>query len=243
MLTYAAYRRYRRRRRHRRLALLAVAVLVIGLAVQHTTQAHRPRPTPPARSASPVTGPVPATRVLTSRGLRWLDFHGIELPVSATAGPRILRNGLAAGFTDTPAGAVVAAVNIVVRTAAQWGPGIYRPTILRQLTGPAAGTLLAQDRHAYLALRAAAAVPPGQPIGRGYATEAAYRLTRCTPGSAVVDIVSAAPASNGALARAVTRIQLRWQRGDWRVLAPPGGAWASSPAASLSGYTAFPSEG
>ena len=42
-----------------------------------------------------------------------------------------------------------------------------------------------------------------------------------------------------------TRIGVRWQRGDWRVVAPPGGNWASSATAvsSLSGYTTFPNEG
>jgi hypothetical protein len=42
----------------------------------------------------------------------------------------------------------------------------------------------------------------------------------------------------------VTRIRVRWQRGDWRVVAPPGGTWSRSATtvSSLSGYTAFPSE-
>jgi hypothetical protein len=35
-----------------------------------------------------------------------------------------------------------------------------------------------------------------------------------------------------------------WRRGDWRVVAPPGGTWASSEttASSLRDYTAFPNE-
>jgi hypothetical protein len=42
----------------------------------------------------------------------------------------------------------------------------------------------------------------------------------------------------------VTAIRLAWQDGDWRVLAPQGGSWASSAAAvpSLAGYTPFPEE-
>ncbi|MFI5066461.1 MAG: hypothetical protein ACHP9Z_21135 [Streptosporangiales bacterium] len=245
MFTYAAYRRYRRRRRRRRIAYLTAVALLVAIAVQHAAQAHRPTPAQPVRAASSPSSTALAARVLTGRGVRWLDFHGIELPVSATAGPHYLHNGLSRGFTGTPAGAVLAAVNIVVRTAAQWGPGIYRPTILRQVTGPAARTLLANDRGGYRALRAAAHVAPGQPAGRGYALEAAYRLDRYTPLSAAVEIVSEGPASNGTAVRAVTRIQLRWLRGDWRVLAPPGGSWANSstPVFSLSGYTAFPSEG
>jgi hypothetical protein len=36
-----------------------------------------------------------------------------------------------------------------------------------------------------------------------------------------------------------------WLGGDWRVIAPPGGSWASSAttASSMTGYTAFPNEG
>ena len=182
--------------------------------------------------------------ISANRACAGLDFHGIQLPVSATAGPHHLHNGLARGFADTPLGAVLAAVNIAVRTAAQWGPRIYRPTINHQVTGPAARLLLAADHSDYAALRAAAHVAPGQPAGRGYAVEAAYRLVSYTPTSATADIVSEGPASNGTAVSAVTRIQLRWLRGDWRVIAPPGGNWASSATtvSSLSGYTAFPSE-
>ena len=176
--------------------------------------------------------------------MSWIDFHGIQLPVSAKAGPRHRHNGLARGFADTPLGAVLAAVNIGVRTAAQWGPRIYRPTINHQVTGPGARALLAADNSDYAALRAAAHVAPGQPAGRGYAVEAAYRLTAYTPTAATADIVTEGPASNGTTAIAVTRIQVVWRRGDWRVVAPPGGTWASSAttASSLRDYTAFPNE-
>ena len=54
-----------------------------------------------------------------------------------------------------------------VRTSAQWGPGIYRPTITHHVVGPAAGIMLAADNSDYAALRAAAHVAPGsQPAGR-----------------------------------------------------------------------------
>jgi hypothetical protein len=104
--------------------------------------------------------------------------------------------------------------------------------------------LLAADNSGYAALRAAAHVAPGQPAGRGYAVEAAYRLVRYTPRSATAAIVSEGTASNGTAVLAVTRIRVRWQRGDWRVVAPPDGTWSSSATkvSSLSGYTAFPSE-
>lgn len=200
----------------------------------------------PSRPALNTPSRTPHSSVRVAAGsLRWADFHGIALPVSAHDGPRNTRRGLASGFTDTPAGAVLAAVNIGVRTAAQWGPAIYQPTITRQVTGPGTAALLAAQTAAYRQLRAAAHVPPGQPVSRGYATEAAYRLVSYTPAGATADIVTAGPASGGTTVFAVTRIQVVWRGGDWRVIAPPGGDWANAATTitSLSGYTPFPGEG
>jgi hypothetical protein len=153
--------------------------------------------------------------------------------------------GLAWGFADSPRGALVAAVNIGVRTAALWGPAIYGPTIARQVTGPDAAALLAADTSDYAQLRAAAHVRAGRPAGRGYSAQAAYRFAAWAPGAATVDIVTAGPGSGGSTVLVVTRIEVLWQRGDWRVVAPPGGDWANSASAvsSLAGYRPFPDEG
>lgn len=251
---YRRYRRYRRWRRRRRLALLLIAITVTAVATQHIaahprTASHGRTPmgpaTAPARKSTRHTSAAPQARNSGMPSVSWTDFHGIQLPVSAAAGPRHQHNGLARGFADTPLGAVLAAVNIVVRTAAQWGPPVYRPTINHQLTGPGAAALLAADNSDYAAMRAAAHVAPGQPTGRGHAAETAYRLTIYTPAAATADIVTEGPASNGTTVIAITRIHLVWQRRDWRVIAPPGGAWNSSAgtASALRGYTAFPNEG
>ncbi|MGH3305792.1 MAG: hypothetical protein ACRDOK_29860, partial [Streptosporangiaceae bacterium] len=57
-----------------------------------------------------------------------------------------------------------------------------------------------------------------------------------------VDIVTEGPGVAGAAVLTVTRIEVIWLRGDWRVVAPPDGNWASSAttASSLTGYTTFP---
>jgi hypothetical protein len=240
MFTHAA----RRRRRRRRLALLALVLIAATTAAVQAAHSHQPNGTSPSRSAPAAPSATSTARVSFGPGFRWFDFYGIDLPVSATAGPHHVHNGLSWGFTDTPLGAVLAAVNITVRTSAQWGPGIYRPTINHHVVGPAARILLAADNNGYAALRAAAHVAPGQPAGRAYAVEAAYRLVRYTPRSATVTVLSEGPASNATVVLAATRIYVRWLRGDWRVVAPPGGAWSRSATtvASLSGYTAFPSE-
>ena len=195
---------------------------------------------PQARPGEP-----PAATAVDLTGWRWADFHGIALPVSAQDGPRDTRGGLASGFTGTPSGALLAAINIGVRTAAQWGPAIYAPTITRQVTGPDQAALLRNQAAAYAQLRAAAHARPGQPAGRGYAAVAAYRFAACTPTDATADVVTAGPGSDGTTVLAATRIEVVRLHGDWRVVAPPGGDWASSATAisSLSGYRIFPGEG
>ena len=195
-------------------------------------------------SSAPQTG-TPGSPASAGMGLSWADFHGIQLPISAHDGPHDARGGLAWGFADTPRGALLAAINIAVRTAALWGPDIYQPTITYQVTGPDTAALLNADSSDYVALRAAANVPAGQPAGRGYAVEAAYRFTACSPAAATVDVVTEGPGNSGATVLAVTRIEVLWQRGDWRVVAPPGGDWANSATSisSLTGYTTFPGEG
>jgi hypothetical protein len=166
----------------------------------------------------------------------------VELPASSATGPRHQRNGLAWGFADTPAGALLAALNIGVRANAQWGPGIFGPTIRGQVTGLGAGALLAACQASYAQEARAAGVTGGQPLGRGYVTEQAFRWVAYTPADATVDIVSAGPGPQGSTVRAVTRIEAQWNSGDWRVIAPPGGDWGNSaaPVTSLQGYIPFP---
>ncbi len=244
-----------RRPRRARAALAAAAVLLAAAATAtalHSSMLNGRRhgvAVPPAASRpvrSPAHAPprAPAAAV-DAAGLRWASFHGMRLPVSPADGPRRIRGGLAAGFTDTPTGALLAAVNIAVRTAFLWGPAIFEPTISRQVTGPGAAALLRGQAGAYQQLRAAAHVPAGQPIGRGYATEAAYRLIRYNPASAAFDVVTAGPGPNGITVLTATRIAVIWRGGDWRVVAPPGGDWqtAAVTISSLSGYTPFPGQG
>jgi hypothetical protein len=245
----------RARRWRTRFAITALILIIGAAALAHghakpdrTRSAHtrtattaHPRPHVTHRKADSSPGRSPAS---AGRGLRWTGFHGIQLPSSATAGPRHTKGGLASGFADTPSGALVAAINIGVRTAAQWGPAIFTPTITRQVTGPDAAVMLRAETSAYSGLRAAAHVRPGQPAGRGYAAEVAYRFEAWAPPMAIVDVVTAGPSSNGATVMASTRIEVIWQHRDWRVLAPPGGNWANAAVAvsSLSGYTIFPGE-
>jgi len=250
MFTRAA----RRRRRRRRRTLIFTAVLAITvLALLHAgARQHHGSAVSPARDLRPAVQASRSPKAGTSgswaaagQGLSWADFYGIQLPASAQDGPHHARRGLAWGFADTASGALLAAINIAVRTAALWGPAIYQPTIRHQVTGPDTAALLAADASDYVQLRAAAHVRAGKPARRGYAAETAYRFDAYSPADATVDIVTAGPGSGGTTVLAATRIEVIWRGGDWRVVAPPGGDWGNSATSvsSLTGYTTFPGEG
>jgi hypothetical protein len=241
-------------RRRRRFAVAVITLLIAAAILQHghTEPSHaRPAtPAPAVKTPRPHTDRRPPARApgttLATAGqdLTWVSFHGMQLPVSATAGPHDTGKGLASGFADTPQGALLAAINIGVRTAAQWGTAIFKPTITRQVTGPDSAALLSAETVAYAQLRAAAKVRPGQPAGQGYAAETGYRFVTWSAAAATVDVVTAGPGATGTTVLASTRIEVLWLDGDWRVVAPPGGNWAATATAitSPSGYTLFPGE-
>jgi hypothetical protein len=243
--------RVRRRRRFK--VGLAILVALVALAAHESNQSHHTTPAPVRTTPAPRRSPAERERraLATSpaalesdagQGLTWFSFHGMRLPSSATAGPRDTGGGLASGFADTPRGALLAAINIGVRTAAQWGSAIFVPTIAQQVTGSAASALLHAEETAYAQLRATAHVRAGQPAGRGYAAEDGYRFAAWSPAAATVDVLTVGPTTNGATVLAATRVQVVWRRGDWRVVAPPGGNWANAATAISSpvGYMIFP---
>ncbi len=250
-------------RRHPTAPVVAIAIfLAAGTAglILAFTHGSDPAHTRPAASAAhaPLPSPQPdlgdtnspgptATTIprVDLAGLRWVGFGGLLLPVSPAGGPRDMRGRLASGFARTPLGALLAAVNIGVRANAQWGPAIFGPTIRHQVTGQDAPVLLASCQDAYEQARQQAGLPPGQPLGRAYVVEEAFRWETYSPGDAVVDIVSAGPGDQGSTVRAATRIELLWRGGDWRVVAPAGGDWgnAATQVTGLAGYTMFPGQG
>ncbi|GLZ15633.1 hypothetical protein Acsp04_58680 [Actinomadura sp. NBRC 104425] len=175
-------------------------------------------------------------------GMVWRDYHGVLLPHSVD-GPWRTEHRLASGFARTPRGALLAAVHIAVRANAQWGPKVFEPTIGKQVTGPDTDALLASARDLYAKHRSRTA--DGAALGRAYVVLEGFRWQGFSPQTASVDVVSAGPGDSDVTVKAVTRIQLQWQDGDWRVVAPAGGSWGGAAAAidSLDGYTRFPNGG
>ena len=230
-------------------ALAAVgvaAVAVIALAWHGSGGGGPARPPAAAVSArGTASQPAPQLPVLDLAGLTWRSFHGVMLPSSPAAGPRDTAGGTAAGFSDTPLGALVAAVNIGIRANAQWGPGIYSPEIRRDVTGPSAPQLLADCQSGYASQARADGISGGQPLGSVTVTVKAFRWIAYTPAAALLDLVSAGPGSQGGTVMASAQLEVVWEHGDWRLVAPPGGDFGNSAAVltSLAGYTVFPGQG
>jgi hypothetical protein len=238
-------------------AAAALAVLATALAAASQAPAsHAPAITGsrpgPAAPAARTAAPEPAAPAGGHQGgqaglagLRWTGYHGVELPSSPLAGPRDTAGGLASGFADTPLGALLAAVNIAVRANPQWGPRVFGPTIGGQVTGPDAAALLASCQAGYGQSAQAAGITGGQPLGDAHVAEQAFRWVAWSPSGATVDLVTAAAGSSGTTIRAVTRVQVTWDGGDWKVIAPLGGDWATAATVleSLAGYTVFPGQG
>jgi hypothetical protein len=232
------------RRTRRNLTHVAIATIITGTllyAALHHDHPNKP-PNDPVRTvlATP-SGLDPAPKVDTT-AVKWTDYSGlVHLPASPNDGPRDLSNGLARGFARTPLGALLAAVNIAVRANAVWGPTVFEATIKHQVVGGDADTMLTAMRQTYEELRRQAGVAQGAPLGRPVVQIEAYRWQGYTPLEATVDMVTARRGDDDLIYRMATRIQVRWDTGDWRVLAPPGGAWgsAATPVDSTDGYTAF----
>ena len=100
------------------LAVLLTSVTAVLLLHGQIPNGHRrtvtTTPATPRSPRGPASTPPraqlagsPTVPAIDPAGLRWADFHGIALPVSAQDGPRDTRGGLASGFTDTPSGAVL----------------------------------------------------------------------------------------------------------------------------------------
>lgn len=219
-------------------AAVALIAGVIAAAVSRGGPARpAPVPSPSTSSPVPVTGAPVTTPVTAVAGLRWVHDDGYLLPESAQAGPRHMSGGLASGFADTPLGALVAMINIAARTAWEFGPAVFQPTIDSQVTGPYANQMLSLDLDAY-------GTGSAQVSGQSYARITGYQWAGYTPSDATADLVEAGPADDGTTIYAAIQIQAQWQDGDWRVVAPVGGDWANSATqvGSLNGYLIFPGQ-
>jgi hypothetical protein len=177
-----------------------------------------PAPTAPStvesvRSGNP-PGPV-ATNVLTQApdGVTWQLLGQVALPFSPTAGPHRVTKTTASGYEHSPAGALIAVAQLVTRASSTSGRSIWEPTITDQFIPGA-------DRDRLLiALR-------GQPDERAEPGElaqiAGFIYQSYSPDTAVIGLTM-----HGASGYYVGTVTAQWRDEDWRLVAPPGGSWAS----------------
>jgi hypothetical protein len=233
--------RAKRRRLVRTVLLIvsAVALIIAGFLMAASSSPHddgspdRVGPSVPAGRAAPSStasgGRRDAGSAATLPGdLTWSQLAGVSMPVSAQAGPRKPGNGLARGFTHDRAGAVLAAVNLVVRVTPQVGPAVFDATLRAQVVGPDATALRDQVEQQYQQLCVTAGVTPGAPVGRLSAALRGYRIDLYSGTTVLMRVMTEADRPGAAPRYAAAVVQLAWTGGDWALVAPAGGVWDQS---------------
>jgi hypothetical protein len=194
--------------------------------------------------ASPTTGPAPSapaasaaasalcpadttTTVPTKRltDLRWEQLGPLHLPYSAGAGPCQITETTVSGFAHTPAGALVAAAQITSRTSITTPLSVATDTIEQQvIASPARDQLLAKTKNQ----------KPVTEENAGQLT--AWSVLSYSDDTAVISLAMTNAALQGQYV--TIPVTLRWDNGDWRMVAPPTGSWDSSAAVTptLQGY-------
>ena len=195
--------------------LIVIAVLVPAPGEQSEATGFVPGPSPapvPTTAAKgSLVAPIPVYRTpgdpdwLTAapHGLSWQRVEGVPLLFTASDGPTRLDGAVAAGYSHTPQGAVVAALQISMRI-------LYSPDYVRILDTQAAISDI--DRRQILAARStqprldptAVAASTVQPVG--------FKIGTYTTDAAT--IYYAYPRASGAFR--IARQTVVWREGDWR---------------------------
>jgi hypothetical protein len=219
------------RRRTRRLVLVVAGTSVVICALVYPLGLYansrlddnaRPAVLVSSAAASPLSTTSPVAFVLPP-DTSWTTVAGVALPESGTAGPLHRAHGLATGFAHTPAGAVLAAVHLLVNTTPQVGSAIFEPTLHDQVVGANAAAMRQAVEVDYRTLGGEAA--DGGPVGSLPAALAGVRITAFTNTAARIDLLTVAVDATGAPRFAATPIDVAWTGADWALVAPPAGRW------------------
>jgi hypothetical protein len=169
-------------------------------------------------------GRLPAKPWVDTRPWQWVQFQGMLLPSSPTDGPRQTVAGLAAGYTRTPAGALLAAINIYERVNALAGSAIFRPTFTHQVYD-VGNHGLKETNDFYDEFKAGevsylkAAYAGGPLAQRDGIRYLGYRWKDFNGAEAVVDVLTTIPDGKG-VDYWVARLHVIWLKDDW-LLWPP----------------------
>ncbi|PXX53892.1 hypothetical protein DFR70_12613 [Nocardia tenerifensis] len=157
------------------------------------------------------------------QGMSWQRVDGVPLPFTASDGPTRIDGAVAAGYSHTPQGAVVAALQISMRI-------LYSPDYARVLDAQA--VLSAADRAKILTARAAQPRLDPAIVQASTVAPAGFKIGDYTGDAATVYYAYPRPSGSYRIARQA----VVWRDGDWRyssdLIAP-----ALPEAPDLTGFT------
>jgi hypothetical protein len=250
--------RHDRRRSRSRAAAIAALTLVIAasVALARCRSAEPPSAQTAGNAATTASRSAPASqqppRTASSPAfddLAWVTVAGVEVPVSASAGPHNTSNGRARGFAHDLPGAVLAAIHLTIRLTPQAGPKVFEPTLRDQVvpdspTSPDVEALRVTLEADYEQLRRQIGTAAGAPVGRLSTVLRGYQVSDpavsgTAPDAADVRLLTESTSTTGGSLLAATSVTVRWTNSDWAVVAPPGGGWSAlvQPVTSRAGYT------
>ena len=229
------------------LAAVIVVAVVVGFslsggggppaAAQHpgpapTSAGSAPPPPPPAGpagggdSGSPHQPSDPNYLTAAPAGLRFQDVGGLTLPFSPVDGPLRINGPIAAGYSHTPQGAVLALAQLVPRLG--FGPD-YSQVAAEQLVADQA------LKDQFIAARARQPQATPAELAAQLRPIAGFRIDSYTPDRATIVLLTATPGVAGS--DQGSRAAVVWSGGDWKVPAQPNGNPFT--VADSTGYTLF----
>jgi hypothetical protein len=163
--------------------------------------------------------------------LHWRTVAGVSIPVSSVDGPTTTNGTVRSGYSKTPQGAVLAAINghtaLAVTGDRAW------PEVVNTVTAPGPG------RDEFAAARAGVSVSGNVPTDTA-PTFVGFEVTdyQSDPLSAAVSIAQRVGGDHGGLYS--YPVALQWIAGDWRIVLPTAEENIdASELNSLDGYTAL----
>jgi hypothetical protein len=178
----------------------------------------------PSTAGASVPREVPEPLTVAPQGVAWELFQGVALPLSHTDGPTRVDGPVHAGFSRTPAGALLADAQISYRSLVDPDVAKLRRVAEAQLAdGP--------GKTAYLNLIGQLDGRNDPPAG-GYAQVVAFRFISYTADLAVISL---ATRDKGGRIQ-VTTDTLRWLDGDWKLDLPASGLQQPQVVQDIAGY-------
>lgn len=137
------------------------------------------------------------------QGISWQRVDGVPLPFSASDGPTRIEGAVAEGYTRSPQGAALAAIQIAMRL-------VFSPDFESVVTEQTA--VSSDERQQLIAARAGQPVINAEAVTAATMQPAAFKIGAYTDTDAT--IYYAYPAQGGTYR--IARMAVTWQDGDWK---------------------------